>query len=104
MKRSVKVFGLIGLYLLGWWSLWSQKVVLPSSVSASIPAVLLTTAALHVFRFLPIYTLILFGVYSVVSVMIKVSNFKDCPEAAKELDADIAEARTELKSKGFKFD
>lgn len=52
----------------------------------------------------PIYLFIMFGIYSIALVLYRVATFNDCPDAAKELRAEIEEARKDLASKGFKFE
>ncbi|XP_014277665.1 dolichol-phosphate mannosyltransferase subunit 3 [Halyomorpha halys] len=53
--------------------------------------------------FFPVYTVFLFGVYSLIVVLWRVYSFNDCPEAAKELQQQIKAAREDLKLKGLKF-
>lgn len=48
MKRSLKVFGLISLYLLGWWTLLNGIIVVPKT---SLPSACATPIAIHIFRF-----------------------------------------------------
>ena len=55
-------------------------------------------------QFLPIYAVLLFGIYSVVVILYRVATFNDCPEAAEELRRQISTAKEELSSKGFKFE
>ncbi|KAH8312149.1 hypothetical protein KR044_009601 [Drosophila immigrans] len=54
-------------------------------------------------QLVPLLMLVLFGVYSVFTVLYRTFTFNDCPEAAKELQAEILEARKDLIAKGFKF-
>lgn len=44
-----------------------------------------------------------FQLYSVYAVLSGVVSVNDCPEASKELTEEIAEARKDLISRGFKF-
>ena len=53
------------------------------------------------------YPFVLVGVFGVASLTIiayRVYTFRDCPEAAKELQQQIVEARKDLAKKGMKFD
>jgi dolichyl-phosphate mannosyltransferase polypeptide 3 len=43
-------------------------------------------------------------VISVSIIAWRVYTFNDCKEAAKELKQEIADAKTDLRKKGFKFD
>ena len=52
----------------------------------------------------PVVLVILFGVYSVLTIMYRVATFNDCEDAAKELQKQISEAREDLRSKGFNFE
>ncbi|KAJ0175330.1 hypothetical protein K1T71_009471 [Dendrolimus kikuchii] len=51
----------------------------------------------------PIIFVILFGLYAATVVLYRVFTFNNCEEAAKELQAEIAEARKDLLDKGMKF-
>lgn len=57
-----------------------------------------------VIQFLPIILLICFGVFALAVILYRVATFNDCKSAAEELQAEIKEARTALRKKGFKFD
>jgi dolichyl-phosphate mannosyltransferase polypeptide 3 len=49
----------------------------------------------------PIWAILSLGVYAVLSIGYGLMNFKDTPEAAKELDKEIIEAKTEMKRRGI---
>ena len=49
----------------------------------------------------PIWAIILLGIYAVVSIGYGLMNFKDTPEAAKELDKEIVEAKAAMKRRGI---
>lgn len=53
--------------------------------------------------FLPVFTLIAFGLYSLSVILWRVYCFNDCPEAAKEIQEQIIAARKDLEAKGLKF-
>lgn len=50
-----------------------------------------------VITFAPIFAIILLGLYLLSRLVIGVLAFEDCPDAAKEIDTQIAEAKTEMK-------
>ncbi|BET02876.1 Dolichol-phosphate mannosyltransferase subunit 3 (DPM3) [Nesidiocoris tenuis] len=75
-------------------SIW--YVLLTNSIKSQFLAEWRESIALAPFVFL-----ILFGVYSVVVVLWRTATFNDCPEAAKELQEQIVEAKNDLKSKGL---
>ena len=51
----------------------------------------------------PVYLVIFFGLYSIAVIVYRVYTFNDCPEAAKELQLEIEEAKEDLKKKGMTF-
>lgn len=52
---------------------------------------------------MPVYLLVVFGCYSLATVGYRVATFNDCEDAAKELQAQIKEAKADLKKKGLKM-
>ncbi|KAG7325604.1 hypothetical protein KOW79_010529 [Hemibagrus wyckioides] len=52
---------------------------------------------------MPVYLLVVFGCYSLATVGYRVAMFNDCEEAARELKAQIQEAKEDLKKKGLKM-
>uniref|UniRef100_A0A1B0GBT4 Dolichol-phosphate mannosyltransferase subunit 3 n=1 Tax=Glossina morsitans morsitans TaxID=37546 RepID=A0A1B0GBT4_GLOMM len=54
-------------------------------------------------QLLPYILIIMFGLYAAGTVLYRTFTLNDCPEAAKELQEQIREARKDLISKGFKF-
>lgn len=52
---------------------------------------------------MPVYLLVAFGCYSLATVGYRVATFNDCEDAAKELQAQIKEAKEDLKKKGLKM-
>ncbi|KAI5087238.1 dolichol-phosphate mannosyltransferase subunit 3, partial [Silurus meridionalis] len=52
---------------------------------------------------MPVYLLVVFGCYSLATVGYRVATFNDCEDAAKELQAQIQEAKQDLKKKGLKM-
>lgn len=58
---------------------------------------------LQIATVLPMYALVSFGAYSLAVIALSVMSIKDCPAASKELDAQVLEAKADLKKKGFAF-
>ncbi|RLN10848.1 hypothetical protein BBJ28_00010051 [Nothophytophthora sp. Chile5] len=58
---------------------------------------------LQVVNVLPMYALVSFGAYSLAAIALSVMAVQDFPEASKELDRQVIEAKAELTKKGFKF-
>ncbi|MCJ8749759.1 hypothetical protein PDJAM_G00179970 [Pangasius djambal] len=52
---------------------------------------------------MPVYLLVVFGCYSLATVGYRVATFNDCEDAARELRAQIQEAKEDLKKKGLKM-
>ncbi|XP_053133541.1 dolichol-phosphate mannosyltransferase subunit 3 [Hemicordylus capensis] len=52
---------------------------------------------------LPTYFLVAFGCYSLGTVGYRLATFNDCEDAARELQAQIREARDDLTQRGLKF-
>lgn len=61
------------------------------------------TRFLQIVNVLPMYALVSFGAYSLSVIALSVMSVEDCPAAAKELDAQVIEAKADLKKKGFTF-
>jgi dolichol-phosphate mannosyltransferase subunit 3 len=56
---------------------------------------------LQVVYVLPMYALVTFGAYSLAVIAMSVMAVTDCPEAAKELDRQVIEAKADLRKKGL---
>ncbi|XP_038624575.1 dolichol-phosphate mannosyltransferase subunit 3 [Tachyglossus aculeatus] len=52
---------------------------------------------------LPAYLLVVTGCYALGTVGYRVARFNDCEDAARELQAQIREARADLGRKGLRF-
>lgn len=55
----------------------------------------------EVVHILPMYALITFGAYSLGTIGLNLMSVRDCPDAAKELDEQIKEAKKDLMKKGI---
>ncbi|KPJ11469.1 Dolichol-phosphate mannosyltransferase subunit 3 [Papilio machaon] len=51
----------------------------------------------------PIIFVILFGLYAVTVVLFRVFTFNNCEDAAKELQAEILEAKKDLHDRGLRW-
>ena len=49
----------------------------------------------------PIWAIFALGIYAASSVLYGVAKFRDCPEAAAEIEHQVAEAKKELKRRGI---
>ncbi|XP_075117804.1 dolichol-phosphate mannosyltransferase subunit 3 [Leptodactylus fuscus] len=85
---------LLGLSLLGFFWL---------TLTFDLVGLALPRACREVVWPLPIYLLVVFGCYSLATVGYRVATFNDCEEAAHELQAQIHEAKADLKRRGLHF-
>lgn len=51
--------------------------------------------------FAPLWCLIILGIYLLSLLIYGVLTYRDCPEAAKELEGEISEAKAEMKRRGI---
>lgn len=82
VKSSCLLFAYLVLQLNS--SAWSEEIVFIVNV-------------------LPLYVLVSFGAYTLGTIGYNLVKVKDCPEAAKEIELQIKQARDDLKSKNFQF-
>ncbi|XP_011873520.1 PREDICTED: dolichol-phosphate mannosyltransferase subunit 3 isoform X2 [Vollenhovia emeryi] len=54
----------------------------------------------EIILFLPVISLVLFGLYSVTVILYRVFTFNTCESAATELQRQIEEAKKDLQSRG----
>ena len=93
MIRAVEWF--IGLgALFGLWGALLTGTIFPSLVNKHEVFVLS----------LPIISLGLFGIFSILFIYNKAVNIKDCSEASDELKSEIEEAKVDLKKRGITLD
>nr|XP_016936623.1 dolichol-phosphate mannosyltransferase subunit 3 [Drosophila suzukii] len=86
------------------WLFYASLFAVPylSIVLGAVQTQLTSKYFLHI-QLLPLLLLVIFGLYSVWTVLYRTLTFNDCPEAAKELQDEILEARKDLIAKGFRF-
>ncbi|XP_017462440.1 PREDICTED: dolichol-phosphate mannosyltransferase subunit 3-like [Rhagoletis zephyria] len=86
------------------WLLYIGVFAIPylAIVAGYLRAPVLTKWELEI-QLLPIVLLVLLGAYAATVVLYRTFTFNDCPQAAKELQQQIEEARKDLKEKGFVF-
>mmetsp|Transcript_7220 Transcript_7220/g.12198 ORF Transcript_7220/g.12198 Transcript_7220/m.12198 type:complete len:113 (-) Transcript_7220:1697-2035(-) len=95
-----QLFLSIGILFIGLWKASITRLeTIQKTLSTSIDPS--TTKILVIY--LPIWAIILLGIYALSSVLYKVATFGDCPEAAVELSGQIEEAKQKLTKQGFKF-
>jgi Dolichol-phosphate mannosyltransferase subunit 3 (DPM3) len=87
MLLRYQVFLTYGVTLLAiWYWCWTQNELVDS-----LPLV-------GVFiSFAPAVFLLILGTYLLIRLFVGVLAFEDCPDAAKEIDCQIAEAKAEMK-------
>lgn len=52
-------------------------------------------------EWLPATAIVMLGLYAFIRLIVGVATFRDCPEAAAELELQVKEAKRELKARGI---
>ena len=100
---------LFSLYLIIFTSIWLSLLynIIPlTTLSHYLPFISykhLSIIQHHIIPLLPIYLLISFDCYSLSVIGYSLLTFNECPDAFKELEQDISNAKKRLINKGFKF-
>uniref|UniRef100_A0A8C4R4B7 Dolichol-phosphate mannosyltransferase subunit 3 n=1 Tax=Eptatretus burgeri TaxID=7764 RepID=A0A8C4R4B7_EPTBU len=82
MSKLARALLVFGLFAVAW-------VVL----AWDLPGLGLTSQWLQLVWAMPAYLLVCFGCWALATVGIRLSSFRDCPEAAEELRAEVVAAR-----------
>ena len=97
-----QIFLSAGILFIGLWrGSITRLATIQDTLSTSLSIDPNTTKIL--IAYLPVWAILLLGIYALSSVLYKVATFGDCPEAAVELSRQIEEAKQKLANKGFKF-
>mmetsp|Transcript_16690 Transcript_16690/g.33221 ORF Transcript_16690/g.33221 Transcript_16690/m.33221 type:complete len:95 (-) Transcript_16690:444-728(-) len=91
LLRYQKAISLVAVFIAVWYYAAADAVYPP------------TTAAGAAVAYAPVWAVLALGVYAAGAVAVGVATFADCPEAAAELEGQIAEARAELTRRGVKM-
>jgi len=86
------------VFLAIWKALLAQEETILSQIPLSIMSVDTTKLCI---QYLPLLALLSLAVYAIVSIGMSMLTFRDCPEAAKELEEQVKEAKIALKKKGI---
>jgi Dolichol-phosphate mannosyltransferase subunit 3 (DPM3) len=78
-------------YGVGFMAIWCYCLLNKSKISASSQQTDLTIT------FAPIIAIIAFGIYLLLRLILGVLALEDCPTAAKEIETQIIEAKSEMK-------
>lgn len=97
-----QLFLSIGILFVG---LWKASITRLATIQKTLSTALSLDPSTTKFFviYLPIWAVLLLGIYALCSVLYKVATFGDCPEAAVELSGQIEEAKQKLTKQGFKF-
>jgi len=97
-----QLFLSIGILFVGLWKAGITRLSTIQKALSSTLSIDPNTTKIFVI-YLPIWVILLLGIYALCSVVYKVATFGDCPDAAVELNAQIEEAKQKLTKQGFKF-
>lgn len=61
----------------------------------------LSTKSTLLVDFAPLWAIIAVGLYLLTVLVLGVISFEDCPQAAKEIDLQVKEAKAEMKKRGI---
>jgi len=89
MRRVFRLSAILIALLSAWYALLSD-----------IPVKIQEPLRGHVLL-LPLYAIVLFGLYSIANIVYHVITFPECPEEAKSLEKERKMAIEDLKSKGL---
>mmetsp|Transcript_675 Transcript_675/g.1101 ORF Transcript_675/g.1101 Transcript_675/m.1101 type:complete len:113 (-) Transcript_675:2292-2630(-) len=95
-----QLFLSIGILFIG---LWKASITRLATIQKALSTSIDPSTTKILVIYLPIWAIILLGIYALSSVLYKVATFGDCPEAAVELSGQIEEAKQKLTKQGFKF-
>ncbi|KAI1314499.1 hypothetical protein EDD11_002116 [Mortierella claussenii] len=101
MTRATEAASFFGITATIYFALLFQwlPITLPETVQEfTLPVVRNTFLAFH--DLLPWWALVSFGAYSLGNIGYHVLTFRDCPEAYEELQVQISQAQSDLRSKG----
>lgn len=90
--KLVQCLAIAALFLETWYALVTGWI--PIKMSKEMYSALLP---------LPVYALICFGCYALITIGYRLITFNDCTEAARELKQEIAEAKADLARHGMKL-
>eukprot|EP01126_Amoeba_proteus_P011029 TRINITY_DN1438_c0_g2_i10.p1 TRINITY_DN1438_c0_g2~~TRINITY_DN1438_c0_g2_i10.p1 ORF type:complete len:116 (-),score=33.23 TRINITY_DN1438_c0_g2_i10:185-532(-) len=89
MRRWQRFTVAFALFFFSWFLILQETFfVLPKNV-------------LDIVELLPLWILVTFGSYSLFVISWRLIFFPECPEAAKKLQQEMAQAREDLKKKGY---
>jgi len=97
-----QLFLSIGILFIGLWRASITRLATIQNTLSTLLSIDPSTTKILVI-YLPIWAIILLGIYALSCVLYKVATFGDCPEAAVELSGQIEEAKQKLAKQGFKF-
>ena len=92
MTKLLEWLSLAAVVLATWYAVWSGAVA--REWSSANPSLAL---------WWPVGAAAVFAVYCACVIAYRVATFNDCPEAAEELQREIADAKEDLKKKGIKL-
>mmetsp|Transcript_29951 Transcript_29951/g.36491 ORF Transcript_29951/g.36491 Transcript_29951/m.36491 type:complete len:94 (-) Transcript_29951:270-551(-) len=74
-----------------WYTLLQNPDVIPDGIPDAVV------------RYAPLWAIVILGCYAVTSIGYSMMTFADCPEAAKEIETQVKEAKIELLKRGVEL-
>lgn len=98
-----QIFLSYGIIIVAFWYTLIQNKASIINETKSIPiySSLPPTVQEAIIDYLPLWMLICLGLYAVGSIAYGVANLADCPDAAKEVEKHIKEAKDYMKKRGI---
>lgn len=85
------------LFVAVWYASLEKKEWIVSTLPIS------TEGADLLINYAPVWLVVGLGVYALLTIVLRVANFSDCPDAAAEVEAQAKEAVVEMKKMGVMF-
>ena len=94
-------YQLFGTYAIAFLAIWKALLSNQEQILNMIDIPLTTPNIIrNCITFAPIILLMCLAMYALASILFTMASFRDCPEAAKEMERQVKEAKAGLKKMG----
>mmetsp|Transcript_49079 Transcript_49079/g.90916 ORF Transcript_49079/g.90916 Transcript_49079/m.90916 type:complete len:104 (-) Transcript_49079:114-425(-) len=91
-------------YGLAFLAIWRAALKYEDDIAATLGTAGFSSSQVSLaVSYAPVWAILALGIYAVASIGYGVATFEDCPEAAKELDRQVKDARLAMEKKGVKL-